>query len=249
MDPTSEPRPTTPDATASPDVAVVAHLRANAPGVPAASFDGGAVTARARRALRRRRFRNFTVAVAAATVAYLALSVASPLPVPGYGKVSLPGSGVIAGLVEDIVPGQRIGAARRLADVDSLARQVLPPAERLELYLYLRSPQDCRVLEYPHGDFRDGGPECGADMVPFDATAAADYAEMAAAIGRSGVDLERIFRDGGGLYFQLSDLSWQYNYQYVYLPDGAAPPPPSGFAGEEWTNIRGDWWFHRAYDD
>ncbi|MFC7484736.1 hypothetical protein ACFQX7_38480 [Luedemannella flava] len=188
------------------------------------------------------------MAVAGTTAAYLALSVAGPLPVPGHGEVSLPGSGAIAGLVERIAPGRPLGDAKRLADVDRLDRQVLPLAQQLDLYFYLHSPQDCRVLEYPHGNYRDGDAVCGDDVAPFDARAATDYADLAAAIERSGVDVERVFRDRGGLYFQLEDFSLQYNYQYVYLPDGAAPPP-NRFAVEEWTNVRGDWWFHRDHDD
>ena len=45
-----------------------------------------------------------------------------------------------------------------------------------------------------------------------------------------------------------TDYSWQYNWEYVYLPD-VDSPPPTRFPGEEWTHIRGDWWFHRAHDD
>jgi hypothetical protein len=54
--------------------------------------------------------------------------------------------------------------------------------------------------------------------------------------------------DLGGIYVQLKDVSWRYNWSYVYLPDGAAPPP-THFPGEQHTRIRDDWWFFRAHAD
>jgi hypothetical protein len=84
--------------------------------------------------------------------------------------------------------------------------------------------------------------------VPFDAQARADFDHVTDAVERSGVAVERIFRDGGGIYVQLDDRSWRYNWEYVFLPD-AGSPPATTWPGEEWTHIRGDWWLHQAHDD
>jgi hypothetical protein len=86
------------------------------------------------------------------------------------------------------------------------------------------------------------------DLVPFDAEARVDFDQLTDAIKRSGVPIERIFRHDGRVYIQLDDYSWQYNWAYVYMPDDSSPPATS-HAGEEWTRIRGDWWFHRSHDD
>jgi hypothetical protein len=84
--------------------------------------------------------------------------------------------------------------------------------------------------------------------VPFDAQARADFDEVTDAIEGSGVAVERIVRHGSGIYIPLKDNSIQYNWEYVYLPD-VASPPAGGSPGEEWTHIRGAWWFHRTRDD
>ena len=84
--------------------------------------------------------------------------------------------------------------------------------------------------------------------MPFDAQARADFDRVTDAVERSGVAVERIFRYGGGIYVQLQDSSWQYNWEYVYLPD-VDSPPATHFPARQWTHIRGDWWFHRAHDD
>lgn len=212
------------------DDAVVSYLRDRAPGLPASPFDPKAVTTRARVALRRRRRR---YAVAGAATACLVLLLAGPLIVPGLGGVGLLGGG-----------GGRPSTDRRQADVDRLEVDVVPVVERLALSYYLSDP-GCRVLEYPRGRYRDGNLEC-ADLVPFDAQARADFDEVTEAVARSGVRVERIFRQGG-VYVQIEDDSWQYNWEYVYLPFGS--PPATSWPGEEWTHLRDDWWLHRAHDD
>lgn len=60
--------------------------------------------------------------------------------------------------------------------------------------------------------------------------------------------IDRIFRNEGLIYVQLPDSSWQYNWEYVFLPNGGSPPPVT-WPEEQWTHIHGDWWFHRTHDD
>jgi hypothetical protein len=249
MDPTREPQSAAPDPS---DDAVVAYLRQRAPGLPASTFDAGAVTAHARgalRRLRRRRLRNSIVAAAGATTVYVALAIAvgGPVTVPGLGTVNLPGGDALRGAVAGLIPGPPPGPGRWQDDVDRLETEVLPVVDRLGLSFYLLERGPCRILEYSRGSYRDGAPECG-DLVPFDATARADFDEMTRAVERSGVPIERIGRHQGGIYVQLEDFSVQYNWAYAYLP-GVSSPPPTQWPGEEWTHIRGNWWFHRAHDD
>ncbi len=254
MDPTREPRSTAAEPTAPGDIllddAVVAYLRAHAPGLPTAQFDAHAVTSRARGALRLRRLRNAVLVVAAAATAYLALALAGPLPVPGLGTMTGPGGGARQDEVGGSVPD---GPDQWQADVARLETEVLPVVEDLELSYYHLEPSypgrpgPCRILEYPRGNYRDGPPECD-DLAPFDAEARADFDEVTVAVERSGVAVERIVRHGDGIYFPLEDNSWQYNWEYVYMQYVDSPPPTMSPA-EEWTHIRGDWWFHRAHDD
>jgi hypothetical protein len=249
MDPTREPRstrdePIDPRVTLS-DEAVVAYLRGRAPGLPTALFDAGAITSRARGALRRRRVRNLVAAVAGAATVYLALALVGPQSVPGVGTVSIPGGNAVRALARDLGWGQPPGPDQWPADVDRLQWGVLPVVEQLGLSYYMPGPP-CRVLDYPGGAYRDGDQDC-KDRVPFDATARADFNQVTAAVERSGVAVERIVRVGGGIYVQLKDNSWQYNWEYAYLPDVTSPL--GGSPDEQWTHIRDQWWFHRTRDD
>ena len=250
MDPTQEPRTAATEPTAArdilPDDAVVAYLRARAPGLPTARFDPRAVTSRARRGLRRRH-RNSVVAVATAAAVYLALALTGPLPAPGLGSVSVPGGNALRALVLGPFPGDAPRPDQRHADVDRLQTDVLPVVEDLRISSYFLEPGPCRVLDYARGNYRDGDPEC-KDLVPFDAQARADFDEVTGDIRRSGVPVERIFRYGDGIHVQLEDNSWQYNWEYAYLPDTGSPPAATS-PDEQWTHIRGDWWFHRTHDD
>lgn len=251
MDPTRESRPSTESATprdTAPDHdAVVALLRSGAPGLPTLRSDPRTVTSRARRALRRRRLRNSVLAVTGAAAAYLALALAGPLPVPGVGTVTVPGSQPLRALASRSFPFGPPGADQRQAEVNRLESEVLPVVEDLDLSLYLLTIEPCRVLEYPRGNYRDGDPEC-RDLVPFDAQARTDFDKVTDAVERSGVAVERIVRDAAGTYVQLNDRSWQYNWEYAYLP-GVGSPPMAGHPGEQWTHIRGDGWLHRTHDD
>jgi hypothetical protein len=248
----SEPRSTSAEPNAArdflPDDAIVAYLRARAPGMPIARFDARTVTSRARAALRRRRrLRTSVVAMAAGALAYLVLAAAGPLPVPGLGMVTVPGGGAVHAALVRLVPGAPPGPDQWGTDVDRLETDVLPVVEDLKLDYYLLEPGPCRILEYPRGNFRDGDPSC-QDLVPFDAQARVDFDRVIDGVRRSGVPIERIFRHDGAIYIQLDDNSWQYNWQYVYLPDGGSPPATM-WPEERWTHIRGDWWFHRDHDD
>jgi hypothetical protein len=248
MDPTREPRPaaepTGPRGVGSDD-AVVAYLRARAPGLPAGQFDPRAVTVRARGALRTRRLRTSAVAAACTVTAYLALALAGPVPVPGVGTVSVPGGHAVRALVAGQIPGRAPGPDQRTADVDRLEAELLPVLQSLDVSYYLHEGP-CRILRYSRGDYSDQD-EC-QEMTPFDAQARADFDTVTDAVERSGVAVERIRRELGGIYVQLKDLSWQYNWEYVYLPDVDSPPATT-WPAEEWTHIRDDWWFHRVHDD
>ena len=70
-----------------------------------------------------------------------------------------------------------------------------------------------------------------------------------AAVDRAGVRIQRIGWDPDGIKIQLPDNSWQYNYEYVYLPYTDTPPAIRWPGEEQWTQIRGHWWFHRTHDD
>jgi hypothetical protein len=229
------------------DDAVVAYLRANAPGPPTTYLDPRAVTVRAGTALRRRRRRRLrisVVAVAAATTAYLTLALAGPL-LPG--AVNVPGGSAIRAAVAGFVPGMPPTRDERTSDVDRLEADVVPVVERLQVTYYVLEPGQCRLLEYGRGHFADPG-NC-ADLVQFDAQASADFDEMTTAVERSGVSVERIRGYAAGIYVQLRDSSWQYNYEYVYLPNVENPPAINWPGEEQWTHIRGHWWFHRTHDD
>jgi hypothetical protein len=253
MDPTREPPSTSAEPAAAHDLltddAVVAYLRDRAPGLPAAPFDARAVTSRARGALhrRRRRVRSSVVVAAGATAAYLALTVAGPLPVPGVGTVSVPGGDALRALVADIVSGEPAQPDQWPGDVDRLEAELLPVFEELEVSYYLLEPGPCRILEYPRGRYSDQQ-DCG-EMAPFDAQATADFDAVTDAVERSDVAVERITRYRGGIFVRLHDGSWEYNWDYAYLPDGGEPFATTGMPGEEWTHIRGDWWYHRTFDD
>ncbi|GGM47168.1 hypothetical protein [Dactylosporangium sucinum] len=230
------------------DDAVVAHLRARAPGLPAVRFDGWAVTARARRAVRRRRrLRTTAAAAVSGSLAYLVLAVLGPIPVPGGATVTLPGSATVREMVARLVPGVPPEPGQWPGDVDRLDRTVRPVVQQLRVYSWLQAGA-CRILEYPRGAFNDGPAQCGPGIVPFDAQARADFDRVTDAVERSGLPVDRVRTSGGVIYVQLRDASWQYNYEYAYLAD-TPQPPPARFPEERWTHIRGDWWFHRAHDD
>jgi hypothetical protein len=74
------------------DTDVLARLRAGADTVEAHRFDAQAVLAGSRRALRRRRSWQAVGACTTAAVVAFSLALAGPVPVPGLGDVTLPGS-------------------------------------------------------------------------------------------------------------------------------------------------------------
>lgn len=74
------------------DTDVLARLRAGADTVEEHPFDAEAVLAGSRRALRRRRSWQAVGACTTAAVVAFSLALAGPVPVPGLGDVTLPGS-------------------------------------------------------------------------------------------------------------------------------------------------------------
>jgi hypothetical protein len=230
------------------DEAIVAFLRTHAPGLPAVRFDGPAVAARARRVQRRRRRLGASaVTFASAALVYLLLALVGPLPVPGGGNVSLPGSRGLRAAVAHIMPGPP-KADQWGEDVNRLERDVLPVVEELRVFYYLyEEGTPCRVLEYGRGNFREGSPACGPDQVPFDAQGRADFERVRLGVEHCGVQVQRIYRSGG-VRVQVVDSSGEYNWEYAYLP-GTDVAPPKVWPEEEWTHIRDQWWFHRGHDD
>lgn len=74
------------------DTDVVARLRAGADTMEDHGFDADEVLARSRRALRRRRSWQAVGACTTAAAVAFSLALAGPVPVPGLGDVTLPGS-------------------------------------------------------------------------------------------------------------------------------------------------------------
>src|SRR5688500_12045975 len=74
------------------DADVLARLRAGADTVEEHPFDAQAVLAGSRRALRRRRSWQAVGACTTAAMVAFSLALAGPVPVPGVGDVTLPGS-------------------------------------------------------------------------------------------------------------------------------------------------------------
>jgi hypothetical protein len=187
------------------------------------------------------------VAAACAATVYLGLALAGPVPVPGGGTVSVPGSQGLRALVADTIPGRPPGPDEWNGDVDRLERYVLPVLDQLQVSSYLLDEAGrCRIFKYSRGNYSDQN-NC-EEMTPFDAQAAADFDRVTRAVERSGIPVERMGRELGGYHIRVKDASWQYNWEYVYMP-GVDSPPPINFPEERWTRIRGDWWFHRAHDD
>src|SRR5262249_29873788 len=132
-------------------------------------------------------------------------------------------------------------------DVDRLEKDVIPVVQRLGVtYYLLDKPGSCKSLEYARGTYSD--PANCSGYVQFDDQARADFNDVKAAVEGSNVDVERIYQYEGAIYVELPDSSWQYNYFYVYLPNGGSPPTPN-FPEEKWTHIRGNWWFFLGHDD
>jgi hypothetical protein len=99
------------------DTDVLARLRAGADTVEEHQFDAQAVLVGSRRALRRRRSWQAAGACTTAAVVAFSLALAGPVPVPGLGDVTLPGSEEVRELLG-------------IADVDVSTCEVPEPAER-----------------------------------------------------------------------------------------------------------------------
>jgi hypothetical protein len=99
------------------DTDVLARLRAGADTVEEHRFDAHAVLAGSRRALRRRRSWQAVGACTTAAVVAFSLALAGPVPVPGLGDVTLPGS-------------EQVRELLGIADADASRCEVPDPAVR-----------------------------------------------------------------------------------------------------------------------
>ncbi len=247
---------------------VVARLRTQAPELPATGPDAAATLARSRRRLRVRRVRQITGGLVGGVAAVLVAGIAvGPVDLPGGGTFVMPGGYEVRELTDEPPVHSR---EQTLEDVAALEAEVVPVAEDVELSLYLEESdgvivgtQPCHVLETTRGTFRtphDENENCSNpdENFPFDAVAQAQFDGIKAALGRTGTDIHRItlrqdLRGGAptGLHFQLDDRSWQWNWDYVYQPEGI---PEDGTVEDPlgtttYTHITGDWWFMQEPDD
>lgn len=242
---------------------VVARLRAGAPGYPDAGPDAGRTLAAARRALRRSRSRRALGGVAAVVAAFVGLTAAGPIELPGNGTSVMPG-----GYDTNALPNQGeppvYPRERLLDDVADLELQVLPVAEDLGLTRYIGEAAawgrpGCRVFTWSHGAFLDRDPSCANPDdpgKPFDAESEAAFTRLSEAIERSGVNVYRVEKGGWGpgTSFHLQDSSWMWNWYYSYVP-GTPADAPEEVRTETRLGVRlqvhvtGDWWFTVEPDD
>jgi hypothetical protein len=253
---------------------VVARLREDAHAVPDVRFDTPAVVAAARRALHRRRRRQAVVGVAAAGL--LALTVASPVHLPGVGTLTMPGgheARTALGVEDPDAPAParpgfdldellalfnpRPPSPETMADeVAGLRSHVLPVLEQTRATWYEDGP--CDILEYARGTFSVDG-ECGGrpGEQPFDDAARADLDRILDAVERSGVPTNELMNatyapDGTveTAGFLLSSGGIQWNYAYLYSP-GERPREWESPIGPVTVTPIGDtgWWFEKSPND
>jgi hypothetical protein len=244
---------------------VIARLRAQAPGIPPTGPDAAATLARSRRRLRNLRVRQVAGGVAGGVAAVLVAGIAvGPIDLPGGGTFVMPGGYEVRELAGEPPVHSR---EQMREDVAALEAEVVPVVEDVELSLYLEEfngpiagTQPCHVLETARGTFRtpdDKSEGCSNpdENFPFDAVAQAQFDGIKAALARTGTNIHRITdRQGAeptGLHFQLDDVSWLWNWDYVYQPEGI---PQDGtveraLGTTTYTHITGDWWFMQEPDD
>ncbi len=146
-------------------------------------------------------------------------------------------------------PGQMAADVARLDEVVAIVQE-------LQVTDFEQSAW-CTNLAYERGTFgmleQDG---CARDGTgPFDAVALADHARLAQAIEASGVEADRIrlaTYDGDGdletAWFALHDANIQDNWEYLLDPNGVELK--QDVPGQvDFTQIDGDWWFVRSFDD
>lgn len=252
---------------------VVALLRAGAHTVPGARFDERVVLARSRRALRRRR--RWQAVVGAAAAGLFALTLASPVHLPGVGTVTMPGGhqlrSVLGLQIPDgpaPVPGinvdelvAHVGSqpptpAKMAQEVTSLQTHVLPVLEELQATWY--EVGACDILQYQRGTFSADG-TCGGrpGEQRFDSVARADLDRLLAAVVRSGVPTEELLsaryaRDGrlvdAGLLRTGGGIEW--NYAYLYSPDERPRAWTSPLGPVTITEVgTTGWWFEKSPND
>jgi hypothetical protein len=252
---------------------VVARLREGAHAVPDVRIDTPTVVATARQALRRRRRRQAAVGVVAAGL--VALTVASPVHVPGIGTLTMPGGqqvrtvfGVEVADSPGPAPGIDLGELFALfradppapetmeREVASLQTHVLPLIEEIQATWYEESA--CNIVEYGRGTFSDDG-ECGGrpGEQQFDTESRADFDRLIDAVDRSGVATKELLNatydpDGHieSAAFDRPGGGIQWNYAYIYSPDEKPREWDSPLGPVTVTPI-GDtgWWFEKSPDD
>jgi hypothetical protein len=253
---------------------VVARLREGAHAVPAVRFDTRAVLAGAKEALRRRRRRQTVAGGVAAGL--VALTVASPVRLPGVGTVTMPGGHEVRSVlgVEDAdrpapAPGIDLGELFALfssdppapgtmaEEVASLQRHVMPVLRELRPTWY-ENESACDIIEYPRGTFSDDG-TCGGrpGEKPFDAAARADFDRILDAVHRTGIPTRELMHatyaaDGRVLTagFLRSGGGIEWNYAYLYSPDQRPAEWESRLGPVTVTPIgTTGWWFEKSPDD
>lgn len=253
---------------------VVARLREGAHAVPDVRFDTPAVVATARRALRRRRRRQAVVGVVAAGL--IALTVVSPVHLPGVGTLTMPGSHQVRtalGVEDPDAPAParpgfdlselleafftRQPSPETMAnEVAKLRTRVLPVLEEVRPTWYEEGP--CDILAYPRGTFSATG-ECAGRPAeqPFDDIARADLDRILHAVERSGVPTNKLTnaryaRDGTveAASFLRSGGGIEWNFAYLYSPDERPREWKSALGPVTITPI-GDtgWWFEKSPND
>jgi hypothetical protein len=249
---------------------VIARLREDAHAVPDVQIYTPAVVAMARRALHRRRRRRV---VAGGVVAGLfALTVASPVHLPGVGTLTMPGGhevrivlGIDAPDTAAPRPGIDLGelfgpnqpSPERMAEeVANLESHVLPVLEHLRPTWYEKSA--CDILTYPRGTFSDDG-QCGGrpGEQPFDDVARGDLDRILDAVKKSRVPTDELMdatyaADGtvetAGFLRAGGGIEW--NFAYLYSP-GERPREWTSPLGPVTLTPIGDtgWWFEKSPND
>ncbi|GIH28675.1 hypothetical protein Aph01nite_69850 [Acrocarpospora phusangensis] len=253
---------------------VVARLREGAHTIPDVRFDASAVLATARRALHRRRRRQTLAGLVTASL--IALTVTSPVRLPGVGTLTMPGSQQVRTLLgfenatatPPAPPGLDLSELFNLfnteppspetmaREVAGLQTHVLPVLKEIQPTWYEDAP--CQILEYPRGTFSDNG-TCGGrpGERPFDAVARADLNRILDAVDRSGVPTNELINaryapDGTveSAGFLRAENGWEWNYAYLYSPNEQPRTWESGLGPVTITPIgTTNWWFEKSPDD
>jgi len=177
---------------------------------------------------------------------------------------------IMMGVVGAMVSAALVGCnsppspERRIRDVARLEAHVVSVIDDLGVRSYLDERSTCDSILYARGEFRDGDESCGSPTevdVPFDEGVRNDFDRIGAAIEASGVDTHRVDASVSGdghlqhVSFRLEDCSIEWNWVYLYDPNGAVARPGAGGSkgngagAPTYTRINGDWWLVTEIDD